>query len=98
MPYLLSLRKGVYSFQYIVYIFNALFLFQWANLVAQTMGKTIFFCENVKKNCFLSLAQRRGMIRTKWLSFSCRDVSSCSFNYWLIYFSTELYYWPQILL
>lgn len=51
MPYLLSLRRGAYGFQYIVYIPNALFLFQWENLVAQTMDKTIF-CENVKKNIF----------------------------------------------
>lgn len=53
MPYLLSMRKGAYGFQYFVYILNVLFLFQWANLVAKTMGKTV------------SLAQRRGMIRMK---------------------------------
>lgn len=43
----------------VVYILKALFLFQWANLVAQTMSKTIS-CENVKKNIVLISCSEEG--------------------------------------
>lgn len=55
MPYLLILRKGAYGFQYIVYILNALVLFQQENIVAETMGKTF-----LKKNIFFTSCSEEG--------------------------------------
>lgn len=67
-----------------LYIFLMHFFYSNGQIfVAQTMGKTIFFVRTSRKTYSLSLAQRRGMIRMKWLSFSCRGMSFYSFNYWL---------------
>lgn len=54
MPYLLSPRKGAY-----VYILDPLVLFQWTDLVIQTMHKTTF-CESIKKNLFLISCLQEG--------------------------------------